>query len=239
MTLSGKRVVILGGTSGIGLATARAAVDAGAEVVVASSRATNVDKAVAELGAAATGQVVDLLDEAAIGALFAELGPLDHLVYTAGEALRLTPLPTLDTVQAQAFFRIRYFGALAAVRAAAPRIRPGGSVTLTSGNAAERPASGWALGASVCGAINALTRALAVELAPIRVNAVAPGVVRSPLWSAMNEAEREEFYRGVGGSLPVGRVGEVDDIAAAYLFCLTQDFATGSVYTVDGGGVLV
>jgi NAD(P)-dependent dehydrogenase (short-subunit alcohol dehydrogenase family) len=87
--------------------------------------------------------------------------------------------------------------------------------------------------------MNALTRALAVELAPIRVNAVSPGVVRSPLWSAMPPAERDDFYQQTGQSLPVGRVGEVEEIAQAYLFCMTQQFATGSVFTVDGGSVLV
>jgi NAD(P)-dependent dehydrogenase (short-subunit alcohol dehydrogenase family) len=92
---------------------------------------------------------------------------------------------------------------------------------------------------SLCGAIEALTRALAVELAPIRVNAVAPGIVRSPLWSAMDESERERLFKETGAAIPAGRVGEVTDIAQAYLFCLSQPFATGTVLTVDGGAVLV
>lgn len=100
------------------------------------------------------------------------------------------------------------------------------------------PGSGWAVAASICGAVESLTRALAVELAPIRVNAVCPGVVRSPLWASMTQASREQLYRDTAASVPAGRVGEVEDIAYAYLYCLTQPFATGSVVTVDGGTTL-
>ena len=89
------------------------------------------------------------------------------------------------------------------------------------------------------GAVESLTRALAVELAPIRVNAVCPGVVRSPLWASMTETSREQVYRDTAASIPAGRVGEVEDIAHAYLYCLTQPFATGSILTVNGGTALV
>ncbi|GAA0602786.1 SDR family oxidoreductase [Kutzneria viridogrisea] len=239
MELHGQRVVVLGGTSGIGLATARAAAERGADVVVASSRRTSVDKALAELPSGSTGHVADLSEPAAIEALFAQLDPIDHLVYTAGESLELRTLAELDLDAAKSFFTVRYFGALASVRAAAPRLRPGGSITLTTGVAKDRPRAGWALGASVCGAVEALTRALAVELAPLRVNAVSPGVVRTELWAAMDPAARERMYAEVGAAIPAGRVGEVADIAQAYLYCLTQSFATGTVLTTDGGTVLV
>jgi NAD(P)-dependent dehydrogenase (short-subunit alcohol dehydrogenase family) len=235
MDLRGQQVIVLGGTSGIGLATAAAAARCGAVVTVASSRRTSVDKAVAVLPAGTTGRVVDLGRPDAVGALFDELGEIDHLVYTAGEPLDLMPLASLDLAAARDFFTLRYFGALAAVRAA--RVRD--SITLTTGVAKDRPGAGWAVAASICGAVAALTKALAVELAPIRVNAVAPGVVRSPLWSRMDTDERERMYRDIGGHIPVGRVGEVEDIAEAYLFCMTQSFATGTVLTVDGGSVLV
>jgi NAD(P)-dependent dehydrogenase (short-subunit alcohol dehydrogenase family) len=141
----------------------------------------------------------------------------------------------LDLDRARSFFGLRYFGVLAAVHAAAPHIRAGGSITLTTGTASVRPGPGWAVAASICGAVEALTRTLAVELAPIRVNAVQPGVIRSPLWSGMSEADREEMYREVGASLPAGRVGEVEDIAAGYLSLMTQPYATGTILTLDGG----
>ena len=238
MDLHDQRIVVLGGTSGIGLATAQAAARRGAEVIVVSSRPASVDRALAELPAGSSGRAADLTDFGQVRALFGELGDFDHLVFTAGEPLALVPLPGMDMDQARQFFSLRYFGALTAVQAAAPHLRPGGSITLTSGIASERPGPGWSLAASVCGAVEALTRALAVELAPIRVNVVAPGVVRSPLWSTMDEAEQERLYKETGAAIPAGRVGEVTDIAQAYLFCVTQPFATGTVLTVDGGAVL-
>src|SRR5262249_27400794 len=157
----------------------------GAVVTVASSRQSSVDRALTRLPGGSGGRVVDLSDSRAVAALFDELGEFDHLVYSAGEPLTLMPLDTLDLDTARSFFTLRSFGALAAVRAAVPHLRKDGSITLTTGVAKDRPDPGWAVAASICGAMEALTKALAVELAPIRVNVVSPGVVRSPLWSAM------------------------------------------------------
>jgi NAD(P)-dependent dehydrogenase (short-subunit alcohol dehydrogenase family) len=140
---------------------------------------------------------------------------------------------------ARQFWNVRYWGAFAAVKYGSPHIRQGGSIVLTSGVAGARPHKGWSVAASICSAMDGLTRALAVELAPIRVNAVSPGVVRSPLWGAMNEQEREAMYNASGSRLPVGRVGEVDDIAKTYLYLINEGFSTGQVIVVDGGTVLV
>ena len=239
MDLHDQRVVILGGTSGIGLATAKAAAGLGAAVTVVSRRPASVEAALADLPPGTTGRSADLTDAGQVGELIAGLGPIDHLVFTAGEPLALMSIGRLDLDQAREFFALRYFGALSAVRAAVPQLRARGSITLTTGIAARRPGPGWAVAASICGAVEALTRALAVELAPIRVNAVSPGVVRSPLWASMTRESRDQLYRDTAAAIPAGRVGEVDDIAQAYLFCLTQPFATGSILTVDGGAVLV
>jgi NAD(P)-dependent dehydrogenase (short-subunit alcohol dehydrogenase family) len=237
--LHNERVVVIGGTSGIGLAVAAHSIADGAQVVVVSSRQTSVDAAITRLGKGATGQALDVLDTTAVSEFFDSLDMVDHLVYTAGEALSLMPISELDLARARSFFQTRYFGALTSVHAAARHIRAEGSITLTSGSAGERPGPGWAVAASVCGAVNSLTRALAVELAPIRVNAVAPGVVRSPLWSQLSDSDRDGMYAQVAQSLPVGRVGEVEDIAQAYLYCMTQPYGTGTVLNVDGGTLLV
>ena len=233
MEIKDQSVVVLGGTSGIGYATAALAASRGASVTVVSSSASRVSDAATALGV--TGIVADL--RSVSDALFAQIGPFDHLVYTAADRLSLTSLEDLTPEAAQAFFGLRYFGALAAVRAARPHLRASGSITLTSGTAADRPGPGWAAAASVCGAMDALTRALAVELAPLRVNAVKAGVTRSPLWG--DGAEVEEMYATIGKSLPLGRVGEVGDVASAYLYLMTQPYATGTITTIDGGSVLV
>jgi NAD(P)-dependent dehydrogenase (short-subunit alcohol dehydrogenase family) len=233
-----QRIVILGGTSGIGFATAAAAAAAGAHVTVVSSRESSVERALAALPTGASGHAVDLTSTSEVRDLFGGLGGIDHLVFTAGESLDVRPLHEWDLADARRFFELRYFGALTAVQAAAPYLRPIGSITLTTGGALHRPHPGWSIAASVVGAVDALTRALAVELAPIRVNAVCPGVVRSPLWGSMDETARDSFYRTVGESLLTGQVGEVNDIAQGYLFLMTQPYATGSVLTLDGGGSL-
>ena len=239
MTFDGSRIVILGGSSGIGLGVAQAAAQAGADIVIASSSRARIDSALATLPKSAAGHALDLRDEAAMQALFAEIGPFDHLVYTAGEALQLGALAATDLAQARGFFDLRYWGAYAAAKHGSRSIRPGGSIVFTSGTAGQRPQAGWSLGASLCSAMEGLTRALALELAPIRVNIVSPGFVRSPLWDPMPEAQREALYRQVGEKLPLGHVGTAEEVATSYLYLMAQRYGTGQVVTVDGGGTLV
>ncbi len=238
-SLQGKRIVILGGTSGIGLATAKAAEREGASVVVASSRKQRVDQALGALSSGAEGHVVDLTDEAQMRDFFARIGEFDHLMFTAGEALQLQPLGETEIEKARGFFNLRFWGALMAAKHGSRQIRPGGSIVLTTGIAGLRPQKGWTVAASICGAMESLTRALAVELAPIRVNTVSPGFVRTELWSTMSEAARETMFREAGAALPVGRVGEAEDLAEAYLYLMREAFSTGQVIVVDGGAVLV
>ncbi len=237
--LIGKSVVVLGGTSGIGLATALAAAARGAVVTVTSRSAERVARAVRELGGGARGEVANLENEDETKSLFQRLGSLDHLVYTAGDELLLAPVAGLDLAAARRAFEVRVFGALGAVKHAAPRIASGGSIVLTHGVAGARPQAGWAVASAVCGAMDALTRALAVELAPVRVNAVSPGFVRTPLWSPIPEAEREALFRDVGKKLLRGRVGEAKEIAEAYCYLMENTFTTGHTLVVDGGGLLV
>ena len=168
----------MGGTSGLGLATAQAAAAQGAQVVVVSGNPARVEAALAVLPDTAEGHALDLSRESNIASFFEAAGSFDHLVYTAGENLTLEWVKDMDLTRARDFYTLRYWGALTAVKYATPHMRPGGSIGLTGGIASPRPGKGWALAASICGAMEGLTRALAVELAPLRVNLVAPGVVQ-------------------------------------------------------------
>jgi NAD(P)-dependent dehydrogenase (short-subunit alcohol dehydrogenase family) len=229
------RVVVLGGTSGIGLATAKAAAAAGASVVVASHNATKVRSAVAQLPTGSEGYPVDASSSEELAALFEQVGEFDHLAYTAGDNLVPLTLDAYTPAQGRAFLELRVVSALEAVRLAMPHLRPDGSVTLTSGTAAYRGGAGWFLGSAASGAIVSAARSLAVELAPIRVNVVAPGVVRSPLWTALPGADREAMFESIAAGLPLRRVADVEDVAKAFLHLMDNDYLTGTVSVVDGG----
>jgi NAD(P)-dependent dehydrogenase (short-subunit alcohol dehydrogenase family) len=231
MNFSDQRVVVLGGSSGIGYATASAALARGAEVTLVSR---SPQQAAGRLGV--PGHAADLTDPSAVASALAAADPFDHLVHTAGEPLSLMPLADFDLGRAHDFFEVRYFGALSAVRAALPRLRPGGSITLSTGTAGDRPTPGWSVAASICGAVESLTRALAVELAPIRVNAVKPGVTRSPMWG---EGEAvDQLYAETAKVTPLGRPGEVTDVAEAILYLMSQSYTTGTILPVEGGALL-
>jgi NAD(P)-dependent dehydrogenase (short-subunit alcohol dehydrogenase family) len=232
---SSSRIVIVGGTSGIGLATARRLALAGAVVTIASRRAESVDQALGQLPAGVVGRAVDASSTEALAGLFDEVGEFDHFVYTAGENLVGRPLAEYSVAYARDFFGLRVFHALDAVRLAVPHLSDSGSITLTSGTAAFKGGPGWTLGTATSGAIVSVARSLAVELAPLRVNVVAPGVVRSPLWDQMSAADRDGMYAALSDSLPLGRVAEADDIAKAFVALMDQDYVTGTVSLVDGG----
>jgi NAD(P)-dependent dehydrogenase (short-subunit alcohol dehydrogenase family) len=239
ITLEQSRIVVAGGTSGIGFAVAEAAANLGAEVIIASSKPERVAHALERLPQGTHGEPVDFTDGAQAQAFFARVGAFDHLVYTAGESLLLQTLADVSIEDARQAFEVRYWGALTAVKYAAPNLRSDGSITLTSGVASSRPLSAWTIPSSILGAMESLTRALAVELAPLRVNAVAPGVLRTALWSDMSEADREGLYDYIAEKMPVRRVGEASDVAQTYLYLMQQGFSTGQVVVVDGGHVLV
>ncbi|MFC9927942.1 SDR family oxidoreductase [Streptomyces sp. NPDC127190] len=239
MGLRGQRVVVIGGTSGIGLAVAEGAGREGAEVVVVSRRQESVDAALKQLPEGTEGHVLDVTDEDAIRAFFARIGAFDHLVCTAGEPLLLGGAAETDLGEARRFLDTRLWGAYALAKHGAGSVRAGGSVVLTTGTAGRRPAPGTSVLAALCGAVESLTRALALELAPVRVNAVAPGMVRTELWRELPEEQREGLYRASAESLPVGRVGEPADVAEAYLYLMRGAYSTGSVVVADGGGTLV
>jgi NAD(P)-dependent dehydrogenase (short-subunit alcohol dehydrogenase family) len=238
VTLNGKRVVVLGGTSGIGLAVAEAAMREGAEVVVASSQQGRVDAALAHLGARAKGFAVQLCDETSVRTFFSQLGQFEHLIYTAGDSVLKSPIREVDLEAAKHFFDVRLWGALLSVKHGSAQIRSGGSIVLTSSTVPRRPPVGYAVGAAVSASIEGFMRAIAVELAPIRVNCVAPGVVRTPIWDRLAAEQREGFFKAYGEALPVGRVGNPDEVAEAYLSFMRGAYTTGQVMVVDGGMLL-
>ena len=239
MNLKNQRVVIIGGTAGIGLAVAKLAIEEGASVVVASGTQQRVDLAVKQLGTEAEGRVLNVLQEDRVDKFFQDLDEFDHLVYTAGDALSIAEPGSLTLKDAKQRFDVRYWGAYLSVKFGRQNIRKEGSIVLSSGIASQRPMKGWSLGASITGAMESFTRALAVDLAPIRVNLVSPGAVRTELWDFLPEKERNALYHKIGERLPVGRVGEPSEVAEAYVYLMKNRFSTGSIVVTDGGGLLV
>jgi NAD(P)-dependent dehydrogenase (short-subunit alcohol dehydrogenase family) len=239
MNLDGQRVVIIGGSSGMGLATAAGAAAAGAKVTIGSSSQSKLDAALGTLPDGCDGVVVDARSEASVAQALAGVGELDHLVYTAGDSVVPRPLEQVSMEEARSLFDVRFWGAVAAVKHAAPRIRAGGSVVLTSGTIGVRPAAGAALVAGGSAAIEGLARGLAVELAPVRVNAVRPGAIRTPLWDAVPEPRRTAVLGALAERTITKTVGQPDQIAAAHLYLMDNQFVTGTVLTVDGGAILI
>jgi NAD(P)-dependent dehydrogenase (short-subunit alcohol dehydrogenase family) len=238
MTLAGQRVVIIGGSSGMGLATATAASAAGMGVTIASSDRRRLDAALAGLPDGCDGVVADIRDETDIAGLFERVGELDHLVLTAADAVMQRPLVELSHEEARRLLDVRFWGAVTAVKHAAPRIHTGGSIVLTSGTIGIRPTPRAALAAAAVGAIEGLTRGLAVELAPVRVNAVRPGVIRTPMWNQLPAPQREAMFTALADRALTKAIGEPDQIAATHLYLMDNRFVTGTILTVDGGFVL-
>ena len=234
----GQRVVVVGGTSGIGYAVAEAAVAEGAEVVVASREQAKIDAAVQQLGTAATGTMVDVGNEASIAALFNATGAFNHLVFTAGEQ-GLGPargsLAQMDLAVAAGALDVRFWGALKAIKHAQAYLSPAGSVTLTDGVLAQMPMKGFPMGGALGSAVQGLVRGLAVDLAPLRVNSVCPGLVlteRLAPWPA-------DMVREMTAHQPLARAANPAEVAQAYLYLMRGTYTTGQVIVVDGGRTLV
>jgi NAD(P)-dependent dehydrogenase (short-subunit alcohol dehydrogenase family) len=238
-TLNKKKVIVLGGSSGLGLATAKLADAQGADVIIVSSNEVRLQKALTELSCNSTSYVVDLSKEEQIKNFFTQTGKFDHLVYTAAENLSLKGIYDTEIEQAKEFFNLRYWSAFASVKYAAPLLNPGGSISLTSGTAAIRPRAGWSLITSICSAMEGFTRAMAVELAPIRVNCISPGLINTNLWDNIPETDRENMYKMATELSLVKKLGEPEDVALAFLYLMHQKFSTGQTIVVDGGTVLV
>lgn len=240
MGLDGSRVLVVGGGSGIGFAVAEGAAREGAVVTVASTNEQRVQAAAARLGGGAQAGVLDVTDEASVTAFFAERS-FDHIVTTAGDwaSIRRGPLADIDLLAAGDLFKVRFWGALALAKHGGSKLPPGGSLTLTNGTIAHKPTKGSTVSTAMAGGIEFLTRALAVELAPVRVNCVCPAMIRTGAWDARVPAERreEEFAKRTARQL-IPRIGEPEETAEAYLYLMRAGYTTGQVLKVDGGQAL-
>lgn len=233
--LEGKRVLVVGGSSGIGFAVARAAREEGALVTISSSNADKLENALGRLGGGESA-LLDVTDEAAVERFFAGCGPVDHIVFTAADwgPVDQHEFSETDLEQAAQLFEVRFWGALRVVKHGAKRMQPGGSITLTNGMAAHRPDKGMATSAAMAGAVEHLVLGLAVELAPIRVNAVCPGAIHTEAFDAVPPEFREFQEARLAGQL-LPRVGTPDECAEAYLYLMRGGYTTGQILRVEGG----
>jgi NAD(P)-dependent dehydrogenase (short-subunit alcohol dehydrogenase family) len=231
-SLAGSRVLVVGGSSGIGLAVAAMAARRDAQVTVAGRDQGRLDAAIEEIGAGCVGRRMDTTDDASVEEFFASSGPFDHVVVTAakpgGGSVR--DLPMEEALQ---LFSSKFWGSYRVARLA--QVAPGGSITFVSGLAGRRPRPHRVVVGAACAALESMTRGLALELAPVRVNCVSPGITDTPLL-------RAGFPNGIehlAESSPTGRVGEPDEIAMQILACAENGFMSGSVIDLDGGRALV
>lgn len=239
MSLAGKKVVIVGAGTGIGRAVALAAAEQGATVVLAGRTRATLEETAVRVGGDPPVQVLDASVEEDVASFFAALGPFDHLVSTAsqGVAGALTSLAAADIARA---LGAKLWAAIHLVKHGAPRIAPDGSFVFFSGIRGARPAPGTGIASLANGGIEAFARAMAVELGPVRVNVISPGVVDSgPFWERLGEAGRQRLFDDFAARSPARRVGRPEDVAAATLFALTNPFLTGAVLPVDGGALLI
>ncbi|RUU64209.1 SDR family oxidoreductase [Mesorhizobium sp. M2C.T.Ca.TU.009.01.2.1] len=242
MDMDKQRILVVGGSSGMGLALAKRCLAEGAHVIVAGRGEAKLSAAREALGRRDTLEtaVADIGREDEVAALFRRIGRLDHIVSTAGAiegAYRL--LPEVELSAAQRVVESKFYGPLLLAKHGAPILPPSGSLTFVSGIAAYRPAARGSVVAAVNAALEGLVRALAVELAPIRVSAVSPGWVDTPIWEFVAGDRKAETLAAMAERLPAGRVGRPEDIADAIRFLIGNGFTTGETLHVEGGHRLI
>ncbi|MEM8972435.1 MAG: SDR family oxidoreductase [Pseudomonadota bacterium] len=234
MKFDGTTTAIVGGGSGIGRAIALAAANAGSSIVLSSR---NEDRLMSVAKAIGNARVIPLdMTKNSSRATWADALPeVDHLVISASSAAH-GPFDKLEEQALRAMFDAKFFGPYMTAKAALPKLKSGGSITLFSGVLSRRPGLNCSGLGAVNGAVESLTYGLALELGPkFRVNCLSPGMVRSEAYKTMEPVARESMYESTGNSLPLGRVGNVEEIAEATLFLMSNTYGTGIVLDVDGG----
>jgi NAD(P)-dependent dehydrogenase (short-subunit alcohol dehydrogenase family) len=236
------RTVIIGGSSGMGLSLAERLLREQHDVILVGRSSARLEAAREELRAAGKPHLyaADVTDEDSVRHLFATCGPLDHIVCTAADirgAYELLPDLTLEGLDRA--LRSKVVAPILIAKHGAVCLSPQGSITFTSGIAAYRPRPKGVAVAAINAALEGIVRALAVELAPRRVNAVSPGWVRTPIWQDVAGDDSERLLATMAERLPVGRVGRAEDIADAIGFLIGNGYTTGTVLHVEGGHRLV
>ena len=249
--LADARILVIGGSSGIGYSVAEASLEYGASVIISSSQKSRVDNAVDQLlktypsaKGRICGYACDLSSpslEANIQHLYTQCGTkLDHIVFTAGEKLAVMPIEhvTLDNIQKAG--TVRFFAPLLVAKYAKKYLNagPASSITLTTGAVSEKPQRNWSVVASFATGLHGMTRNLALDLAPIRVNLISPGAVLTPLWDSISPEEKQSFMEGIKKSCTTGEIGKPEDVAESYLYVMKDQNCTGSVIDTNGGGLL-
>ncbi|MFJ8787717.1 SDR family oxidoreductase [Streptomyces sp. NPDC102462] len=229
--LAGRHVVVIGGTSGIGLAIAEHALAAGARVTAASR---SPERAAGTVPSGIATERADITSADSVASLLDRVGAFDHLAISAG-VTALGTVRELDSRAARAYMDTKFWGAYEGVRAAADRIAKDGSIVLIGGIASRKHGPGRPTMAAINAALEAFGKANAVDLAPVRVNVIAPGLVETPAFADVPQEVRRRLMSEYEASVPVARVGLPEDIASAAVFLMTNGYATGSVLDVDGG----
>ncbi|MCX4745683.1 SDR family oxidoreductase [Kitasatospora sp. NBC_01287] len=235
-TLSGTRVVVIGGSSGIGRAVARQAAEAGARVVVGSRSAEKLAATAEEIDGITTG-VIDVTDEESVRAFFADLGAIDHLVICPGD-MATGSVYDVSIEAVRRSLDTKIISPLLCVRHAGRSIAPTGSIVLLAGAGGYKAYPDLSATAAANTGVGGLGRSLAVELAPIRVNVVVAGLIDTPLWDSVPAEAKAGLFAQTAAATPVGRIGQPDDVAGTVLHLLENTFTTGALSFVDGGGTL-
>ena len=235
-TLSGKSILVIGGSSGIGYATAAGALADGAKVTIASRSEEKLGAAKARLGGRVETRQRDVSSDAETDAFFKAAPTYDHIV-VSGAAFKFGTVREQNIEDAYAAMNVKFWGAYRVARKAT--VAPGGSFVFVSGFLSRRPKPNMVLVGAINAALETLAQGLALEMAPVRFNVVSPGIIDTPTRAAMPEEERKTMLENVAKSLPVKRVGQAEDCAEQILLMLRNTFMTGSVVYIDGGGLLV
>ncbi len=237
MRFAGQKIVIIGGSSGMGLATAKAAAAEEAQVIIASRSEEKLRQAQAQIKGSVEAIAVNVMDEGSVKSFFDRVGKFDHLT-TPGSEAAMGLFLELDTKTARAAFDSKFWGQYHAAKYGAPNIRPSGSITFFAGIWSQRPVLGGSVITAINSAIEGLGRALAIELAPIRVNVVSPGIVNTPIYARMALDKKEAMFKEVAASIPAKRIGKPEEIAQTVLYLMSNGYTTGSTLYVDGGTTL-